>query len=98
MVNLNTSKFWEVDGSETQLIIADDIDMQSKDIININDIKVDGASTLTGAVTFGSTADVKSGNFKIETPTTAKKFTIVIGDSAVDRTMTIPSTLANSNF
>ena len=30
-----TSGLWEVDGTETQLIIADEIDMQTKKIINV---------------------------------------------------------------
>ena len=39
-VSLNTAKItskWEVDGTETQLIIADEMDMQSKKIINLTD-------------------------------------------------------------
>jgi len=32
-----TRELWEIDGSETQLKIADEIDMQSKKIINVTD-------------------------------------------------------------
>lgn len=35
--NAGDAAIWEIDGTETQLIIADEIDMQSKKIINLLD-------------------------------------------------------------
>ena len=42
-VDDNATTLWEVDGTETQLITADAIDMRSQDILNAKDITVSGS-------------------------------------------------------
>ena len=47
------SGLWEVDGTETQLITADEIDMQDKDIINANSLIANSSTDLTLTVSTG---------------------------------------------
>ena len=44
---------WEVDGTETQLITADEIDMQDKDIIGANSLIATASTDLTLTVSTG---------------------------------------------
>ena len=54
------SSLWEVDGTETQLIAADEIDMQSKNIINVTDPSGAQDAATKAYVDLGDTAAVLS--------------------------------------
>jgi len=47
IVGSTSGGLWEVDGTETQLIVADVIDMQGEDIINTDTIKSAASTDLT---------------------------------------------------
>ena len=54
---LKKTSMWEVDGTETQLITADELDMQSKKIINVTDCTANqDAATKKYVDTFANTA------------------------------------------
>lgn len=85
LAQVGASGLWEVDGNETQLITADDIDMQSHKIINANAIEMNTGQRLyidkqtTDATSTYLKVDSTSGNLQFHVPT-GKSIEYHVGD------------------
>jgi len=62
-----TPSRWEVDGTETQLIVADEIDMQSKKIINVTDPAAAQDAATKASQDAGDLWEVDGGDTELKT-------------------------------